>query len=120
MNATRRTSRARPVRRTLRSEILHALVIAILVATPWGGEARADGCMLPPVWGEIYEHTQRIGQYFDLYDNAIFQTRVTETKWLEDEQRWQVSTHRNDNIKAQFVIQATGPANRPRARTRQA
>ncbi len=63
---------------------------------------------------EIYGHTQRVGNYFGLYDNAIFQTRVTEVKWLDDAQRWQVSTHRNDNIRAQFVIQATGPANRPK------
>ena len=63
---------------------------------------------------EIYEHTQRIGGYFGLYDNAIFQTRVTGVKWLEDAQRWQISTHRKDNIRAQFVIQATGPANRPK------
>ena len=63
---------------------------------------------------EIFEHTQRIGEFFGLYDNAIFQTRVTELKWREDENRWQVSTHRNDDIKSQFVIQATGPANRPK------
>ena len=63
---------------------------------------------------EIYQHTQRIGEYFGLYDQAIFQTRVNEVKWIEEEQRWQISTQRDDNIKAQFVIQATGPANRPK------
>ena len=63
---------------------------------------------------EIYDHTQRIGHFFDLYDKALFQTRVTEVKWLEADRRWQVSTHRDDNIKARFVIQATGPANRPK------
>jgi cyclohexanone monooxygenase len=63
---------------------------------------------------EIYEHTQRVGNYFDLYDSALFQTRVTGVKWDEEGQFWQVSTHRNDNIRAQFVIQATGPANRPK------
>ncbi len=63
---------------------------------------------------EIYQHTQRVGKYFDLYDSTIFQTRVTEVKWLEEEGRWQISTHRNDNIRAQFLIQATGPANRPK------
>jgi len=63
---------------------------------------------------EIYEHTRRIGNYFGLYDHAIFQTRVTEVRWLEDERCWQVATHRGDNIRAQFVIQATGPANRPK------
>jgi cyclohexanone monooxygenase len=63
---------------------------------------------------EIFAHTQRIGEYFGLYDNAVFQTRVTEIRWLEDEQRWRVSTHRGDDIRTQFVIQATGPANRPK------
>jgi len=63
---------------------------------------------------EIYSHTQRIGQYFGLYDNAIFQTRVTEVRWLEDERRWRVSTNRNDDIRTRFVIHATGPANRPK------
>lgn len=63
---------------------------------------------------EIYEHTQRVGKYFDLYDNTIFQTRVTEVRWLEEEQLWHVTTHRGDVIRAQFVIQATGPANRPK------
>ncbi|MEZ5552292.1 MAG: NAD(P)/FAD-dependent oxidoreductase [Pseudomonadales bacterium] len=63
---------------------------------------------------EIFEHTQRIGRHFGLYENSIFQTRVTEVKWDESQRRWQVSTHRNDNIRAQFVIHATGPANRPK------
>jgi len=63
---------------------------------------------------EIFEHVQRIGEYFDLYDNALFQTRVTEVRWLEDRNRWRVSTHRNDDRVARFVIQATGPANRPK------
>jgi len=63
---------------------------------------------------EIYQHTQRIGEYFDLYDNAIFQTRVTGLQWDAHNQHWQVSTHRGDQIRTQFVIQATGPANRPK------
>ena len=63
---------------------------------------------------EIFEHTQRIGEYFGLYDRTLFQTRVTEVRWLEAENHWQVSSHHNDNIKARFVIQATGPANRPK------
>ncbi len=63
---------------------------------------------------EIFEHTQRIGEYFGLYDNTIFQTRVTEVRWSEADNYWQVSTQRNDSIRAKFVIQATGPANRPK------
>ena len=63
---------------------------------------------------EIYEHVQRVAEYFGLNDRAIFQTRVSEVRWLEDEDVWQVSTQRKDRIRAQFVIQATGPANRPK------
>ncbi len=63
---------------------------------------------------EIFEHTRRIGEYFDLYPNTLFQTRVQEVRWNEDGQYWDVATHRGDRIRAQFVIQATGPANRPK------
>ena len=63
---------------------------------------------------EIYEHVHRVAEYFELGNRAIFQTRVTEVRWLEEEVCWQVSTQHKDNIRAQFVIQATGPANRPK------
>ena len=63
---------------------------------------------------EIFEHTRRVGEYFGLYDNAIFQTRVAEVRWLDDVQRWLVTTNRGDEIRARFLIQATGPANRPK------
>ena len=63
---------------------------------------------------EIFEHSKRVGEFFGLYDEALFQTRVTEVRWLDAVSRWQVSTHRGDDIKARFVIQATGPANRPK------
>ncbi len=63
---------------------------------------------------EIFEHTRRVGEYFGLYENALFQTRVREVRWLEDEHRWKIETNRGDDIRARFVIQATGPANRPK------
>jgi cyclohexanone monooxygenase len=44
----------------------------------------------------------------------IDQTRVREARWLEDEQRWRVTTNRGDDIRTRFLIQATGPANRPK------
>ena len=43
---------------------------------------------------EIYEHVIRVGKYFELEDRALFSTRVTQVKWLEDEAVWEVSTHR--------------------------
>ncbi len=63
---------------------------------------------------EIFKHTRRVGEYFGLYEHALFQTRVREVRWLEDEHRWQITTNRGDDIRARFVVQATGPANRPK------
>ena len=55
-----------------------------------------------------------LGEYFGLYDQALFSTRVSELRWDEDNACWRVSTQHKDNIRARFVIQATGPANRPK------
>ena len=63
---------------------------------------------------EIYEHAQRIGQHFGLYEDAVFQTWVTELRWLEDERRWLVQTNHGDEMRARHVCLGTGPANRPR------
>jgi len=63
---------------------------------------------------EIYEHSQRIAKHYKLYDNACFQTRVTELRWNQDAARWIVSTDRGDAMRARFVIMATGPLNRPK------
>ena len=63
---------------------------------------------------EIFDHSKRVAEYFGLYDRAVFQTRVTEVRWNEDDRRWHVATHRDDSIRARFVVQATGPANRPK------
>jgi len=63
---------------------------------------------------EIFEHAQRIGKQFDLYQDAMFQTWVTGLQWLEEESRWLVSTNFGDAMKAKFVCMGTGPANRPR------
>ena len=63
---------------------------------------------------EIFEHSQRIAKHYDLYDNACFQTQVTELRWDEDAARWIVSTDRGDEMRARFVVMATGPLNRPK------
>ena len=52
---------------------------------------------------EIFEHAQRIGKHFDLYENACFQTQITEARWDEDAGRWTVTTDRDDVFKARFV-----------------
>jgi cyclohexanone monooxygenase len=63
---------------------------------------------------EIYEHSQRIARHYKLYDNACFQSRVTELRWDEAAARWIVSTDRGDAMRARFVVMATGPLNRPK------
>ncbi|MBX3705370.1 MAG: NAD(P)/FAD-dependent oxidoreductase [Pseudomonadales bacterium] len=63
---------------------------------------------------EIFEHSQRIGKALDLYSLAYFRTQVTELRWHVNDARWIVSTDRGDSIRARFVIQATGPASRPK------
>jgi len=63
---------------------------------------------------EIFEHTRRVGEYFGLYDSTLFSTRVTGVSWQEDHAHWNVTTQHGDTIRARFVIQATGPANRPK------
>src|SRR5262245_14143392 len=67
-----------------------------------------------PVAPEIYEHSQRIAKHYKLYNNACFQTRVTELRWDDAAARWIVSTDRGDAMCARFVVMAIGPLNRPK------
>jgi cyclohexanone monooxygenase len=62
--------------------------------------------------GEIFEHSQRIGQAYGLYDVACFQTRVNQLSWDEGLKRWRIQTNRGDDMKARFVIMALGTASR--------
>jgi cyclohexanone monooxygenase len=63
---------------------------------------------------EIFEHSQRVGREYKLYDVACFQTRVNSVDWDKESKRWIISTNRNDRMKARFVIMALGPASRPK------
>ena len=63
---------------------------------------------------EILAHSRAIGEHYDLYDNACFQTEVTEMRWDDEAARWIVSTNRGDRMKARFVAMSNGPLNRPK------
>jgi cyclohexanone monooxygenase len=63
---------------------------------------------------EIFAHSQRIGRHFNLYPAALFQTVITDMRWLEDEARWLVTTDRHDALRARFVVLAGGPLNLPK------
>ncbi|MBO0731207.1 MAG: NAD(P)/FAD-dependent oxidoreductase, partial [Acidimicrobiaceae bacterium] len=61
---------------------------------------------------EIFDHAQRIGHHYDLYERTHFQTRVRSIDWDESIERWHVSTDRGDDLRARFVVMALGTASR--------
>jgi cyclohexanone monooxygenase len=63
---------------------------------------------------EILEHARRIGEHFDLYRNACFQTQISSIRWDEAEFRWIIETNRDDRMRARFVVMSNGPLNRPK------
>ena len=63
---------------------------------------------------EIFEHAQRIGKHFNLYERACFQTQVREARWNDEDGRWTITTDRDDVFRARFVVMSSGPLNRPK------
>ncbi len=63
---------------------------------------------------EILRHCRTIGERFDLYKEALFQTIVTEMRWDEESSCWIVSTDRGDAMKARYVVMANGPLHVPK------
>jgi len=63
---------------------------------------------------EIWAHAKAIGRHYDLYDQALFQTGVTDLSWDNDIKRWIVSTDRGDRIRARYVAIANGLLSKPK------
>ncbi|WP_213571243.1 NAD(P)/FAD-dependent oxidoreductase [Rhodococcus sp. USK13] len=63
---------------------------------------------------EVFEHCQRIGKHFGLYENAILSTLVQEQVWDAEIGRWHLRTNRGDDIRARYVVMCQGPFNRPK------
>ncbi|MEY4249337.1 MAG: hypothetical protein RJA87_970 [Pseudomonadota bacterium] len=63
---------------------------------------------------EILAYCRMIGEHFDLYRDACFQTEVTDVTWDNGASRWIIRTNRGDAMKARFVIMANGPLHRPK------
>jgi cyclohexanone monooxygenase len=64
--------------------------------------------------GEIFEHSQRIGRHYGLYERTHFSTRVTSMEWDDSIDRWHLRTDRGDDMRARFVVTALGPMTRPK------
>ncbi|MGZ6022807.1 MAG: flavin-containing monooxygenase [Rhizomicrobium sp.] len=63
---------------------------------------------------EILEHSRNIARHYNLYDDALMQTSVTELRWDETLARWIISTNRGDRFTAQYIAMANGPLSRPK------
>jgi len=63
---------------------------------------------------EILDHARAIARHFRLYDNACLQTRITGLQWDDAAGRWIISTHRDDRIRARFLVMANGLLSRPK------
>jgi cyclohexanone monooxygenase len=63
---------------------------------------------------EIFAHSRRIAEHYDLYRDACLQTQVTELRWDDGKALWTISTDRGDRFRACFVCMANGPLNRPK------
>jgi cyclohexanone monooxygenase len=63
---------------------------------------------------EIFEHSQRIGRHYGLYERAHFSTRVRWMEWDDTVGRWHLRTDRGDDVRARFVVTALGPMTRPK------
>ena len=63
---------------------------------------------------EILEQSRRIGRTFNLYDKALFHTRVTDMVWDEDKRVWRITTDRGDSFTADYIGMGTGPLHVPK------
>jgi cyclohexanone monooxygenase len=63
---------------------------------------------------EIREYIQSIARKFELYEGALFHTLVTSLRWDEAIARWRITTDRDDEIRARFVVMANGLLNIPK------
>jgi cation diffusion facilitator CzcD-associated flavoprotein CzcO len=60
---------------------------------------------------EIRTHLVAIAERFDLVDDALFHTGVTEAAWDDDTARWRISTDRGDRLTARYYVLAVGILN---------
>src|SRR3546814_17433101 len=62
---------------------------------------------------ELFEHARRIGEHYDLYSRALFQTQVVDLTWDEAAAHWVATTDHGATVRARWVLSASGPPHRP-------
>jgi cation diffusion facilitator CzcD-associated flavoprotein CzcO len=63
---------------------------------------------------EIYDYIQLIVDKFEFRDKGVFHTMVTDLRWDESIKRWRISTNRDDEVRARFVVMAGGTLSTPK------
>ncbi|MEV4277439.1 flavin-containing monooxygenase [Actinoplanes xinjiangensis] len=63
---------------------------------------------------EIRRHAVAIAKRFDLYQHALFHTRVTELRWDDDAAEWTVTTDRGDVFPSRYVVLSSGLLTQPK------
>ena len=57
---------------------------------------------------EIFRQCQLLGEKYDLYSKALFQTESHEAHWDDEARRWIVKTDRGDELRARYIVVAGG------------
>ncbi|MGE2692497.1 flavin-containing monooxygenase [Mycolicibacterium pulveris] len=57
---------------------------------------------------EIFDYAKAIAKQYNCYEGAVFQARVRNVAWDDNGFRWTVTTDRGDEIRARYVVLATG------------
>jgi len=63
---------------------------------------------------EIFEHAQRIGRHFGLYEKALFHTEVQKLEWSDGSGMWTAATDRGDTITSRYVVYSRGAFGLPK------
>jgi cyclohexanone monooxygenase len=63
---------------------------------------------------EIWEHCKKIARKFDLYRDALFQTKIVDATWSDETGKWTVRTSRDDVIQTRYLITAIGAMAHPK------
>ncbi|MEV7692192.1 NAD(P)/FAD-dependent oxidoreductase [Microbacterium sp. NPDC089189] len=63
---------------------------------------------------EIRRHAVAIAERFDLFRDALFQTRATALTWDDDAGHWRVETDRGDRFTARHVVVSSGTLTEPK------
>jgi cation diffusion facilitator CzcD-associated flavoprotein CzcO len=63
---------------------------------------------------ELFAYAQSLGQQFELYKDAVFQTELQEVRWDEEQGVWVLQTNRGDQMRTKFMVMTTGPLSRPK------